>query len=128
MSAGGNFPLTLRVAGRKVVVVGGGHVATRRALSLVEADALVTLISPIISESLNSAVSRGDINWLQRTYERGDLDGAWLVQTATASPDIDEQVAVDAEAGQIWCLKGGDPENATACHLLSPASTTSWSP
>lgn len=114
MSAGGNFPLTLRVAGRKVVVVGGGHVATRRALSLVEAEALVTLISPIISESLNSAVSRGDINWLQRTYERGDLDGAWLVQTATASPDIDEQVAADAEAGQIWCLKGGDPENATA--------------
>ena len=114
MSVGGNFPLTLRVAGRKVVVVGGGHVATRRALSLVEADALVTLISPIISESLNSAVSRGAINWLQRTYERGDLDGAWLVQTATASPNIDEQVAVDAAAGQIWCLKGGDPENASA--------------
>lgn len=114
MSVGGNFPLTLRVAGRKVVVVGGGHVATRRALSLVEAAALVTVISPIISDSLNSAVSRGEIIWLQRTYERSDLDGAWLVQTATASPGIDEQVAFDAETAQIWCLKGGDPENATA--------------
>jgi len=114
MSAGGNFPLTLRVAGRKVVVVGGGHVATRRALALVEADALVTLISPIISESLSSAVGRGEITWLQRCYEERDLDGAWLVQTATATPEIDEQVAVDADARQIWCLKGGDPENATA--------------
>ena len=114
MSVGGNFALTLRVAGRKVVVVGGGHVATRRALSLVEADALVTVISPIISDSLNSAVGRGDISWLRRTYERGDLDDAWLVQTATASPDIDEQVAIDAESAQIWCLKGGDPEKATA--------------
>ena len=114
MSAGGNFPLTLRVAGRKVVVVGGGHVATRRALSLVEAQALVTLISPIISESLSSAVGRGEITWLQRGYEQGDLDGAWLVQTATATREIDEQVAIDADARQIWCLKGGDPENATA--------------
>lgn len=114
MSAGGNFPLTLRVAGRKVVVVGGGHVATRRALSLVEAKALVTVISPIISESLSSAVGRGEITWLQRGYEQGDLHGAWLVQTATATREIDEQVAVDADARQIWCLKGGDPENATA--------------
>lgn len=114
MSAGGNFPLTLRVAGRKVVVVGGGHVATRRALSLVEAQALVTVISPIISESLSSAVGRGEITWLRRGYEQGDLDGAWLVQTATATRQIDEQVAVDADARQIWCLKGGDPENATA--------------
>lgn len=114
MKVGGNFPLTLRVAGRKVVVIGGGHVATRRTLSLVEANARVTVISPIISDSLHSAVGRGEVTWLQRGYERGDLDGAWLVQTATASAEIDEQVAIDADARQIWCLKGGDPENATA--------------
>ena len=114
MTTGGNFPLTLRVAGRRVVVVGGGHVATRRALSLLEAGAKVTVISPIISDSLKSAVGRGDVNWLQRVYQPGDLDGAWLVQTATATPEIDEQVAVDAEDRQIWCLKGGDPDNATA--------------
>jgi uroporphyrin-III C-methyltransferase/precorrin-2 dehydrogenase/sirohydrochlorin ferrochelatase len=114
MKVGGNLPLTLRVAGRKVVVIGGGHVATRRTLSLVEAHARVTVVSPIISDSLHSAVGRGEVTWLQRGYERGDLDGAWLVQTATASAEVDEQVAIDADARQIWCLKGGDPENATA--------------
>jgi len=114
MKVGGNFPLTLRVAGRKVVVIGGGHVATRRTLSLVDANARVTVISPLISDSLHSAVGRGEVTWLQRGYERGDLDGAWLVQTATASAEVDEQVAIDADARQIWCLKGGDPENATA--------------
>lgn len=114
MTAGGNFPLTLRVAGRKVVVIGGGHVATRRALSLVEAKALVTVVSPTISESLRSAVGRGEVNWVRRGYEADDLDGAWLVQTATATPELDQQVARDADARQIWCLKGGDPQNATA--------------
>ena len=114
MSANGNFPLTLRVSGRKVIVVGGGHVATRRALALVEAGADVTVISPTISDSLSSSVGRGEVTWLDRSYERGDLDGAWLVQSATADAAIDTQVAADAEARQIWCLKGGDPEHATA--------------
>ncbi len=113
MTGGGSLPLTLRIAGRKVVVVGGGHVATRRSLSLLDAGARVTVISPAVSDSLASSIGRGDVEWLSRPYSTGDLDGAWLVQTATDSP-VDDLVATDAEARQIWCLKGGDPEHATA--------------
>ncbi|MCW2770153.1 MAG: cobA, partial [Aeromicrobium sp.] len=114
MTARGSLPLTLRIAGRRVVVVGGGHVATRRTLSLLEAGARVVVISPEVSESLASSIGRGDVEWIQRSYETGDLDGAWLVQTATADSEIDTLVAVDAEARQVWCLKGGDPAHATA--------------
>ncbi|AWB92433.1 uroporphyrinogen-III C-methyltransferase [Aeromicrobium chenweiae] len=109
----GSLPLTLRIAGRRVVVVGGGHVATRRTLSLLEAGAAVVVISPEVSDSLASSIGRGDVEWVQRTYVTGDLEGAWLVQTATDSP-VDDLVAHDAEAARIWCLKGGDPEHATA--------------
>lgn len=114
MTGEGTFPLTLRIAGRRVVVVGGGHVATRRTLSLLDAGAHVVVISPEVSESLASSIGRGEVEWIQRTYRTGDLDGVWLVQTATAEPAVDSQVAEDAEARQIWCLKGGDPEHATA--------------
>lgn len=113
MTGGGSLPLTLRIEGRKVVVVGGGHVATRRTLSLLDAGARVVVVSPEVSDSLASSIGRGDVEWLPRTYAAGDLDGAWLVQTATDSP-VDDLVAADAEAAQIWCLKGGDPEHATA--------------
>lgn len=113
MSGGGSLPLTLRVTGRKVVVVGGGHVATRRTLSLLTAGARVVVVSPEVSDSLASSIGRGDVEWIQRTYVTGDLTGAWLVQTATHSP-VDDLVAADAESAQIWCLKGGDPEHATA--------------
>ncbi|AXT84976.1 uroporphyrinogen-III C-methyltransferase [Aeromicrobium sp. A1-2] len=114
MSSEQSFPLTLRVAGRRVVVVGGGHVATRRTLSLLDAGALVVVISPTVASSLASSIGRGDVTWIARTYRSGDLDGAWLVQTATADALVDERVAADAEASQIWCLKGGDPAGATA--------------
>ncbi|KQX75724.1 uroporphyrinogen-III C-methyltransferase [Aeromicrobium sp. Root472D3] len=113
MTGGGSLPLTLRVGGRKVVVVGGGHVATRRTLSLVDAGARVTVVSPAVSDSLASSIGRGDVEWIRRTYAPGDLHGAWLVQTATDS-HVDDLVAADAESAQIWCLKGGDPEHATA--------------
>ena len=113
MTTGGSLPLTLRVSGRKVVVVGGGHVATRRTLSLVDAGARVVVVSPAVSDSLASSIGRGDVEWVRRTYASGDLAGAWLVQTATDSP-VDDLVAADAESAQIWCLKGGDPDHATA--------------
>lgn len=114
MSDAGSLPLTLRVAGRLVVVVGGGHVATRRATSLRAAGADVRIVSPTLSADLAAAVARGDMTWVDRSYRSGDLDGAWLVQTATADPAIDDLVAADAEASHTWCLKGGDPERSTA--------------
>jgi len=111
---GGSFPLTLRIAGRRVVVVGGGHVATRRAHALVDAGADLTVVSPTLSARLAELAEQGRIRWERRGYRDGDLDGAWLVQTATADQAIDDRVAADAEARQVWCLKGGDPEGATA--------------
>jgi uroporphyrin-III C-methyltransferase/precorrin-2 dehydrogenase/sirohydrochlorin ferrochelatase len=112
--SGGSFPLTLRIAGRRVVVVGGGHVATRRTLSLLDAGADLVVISPAVSTSLASSIGRGDVEWIPRVYRKGDLEGAWLVQTATGDPDVDGRVADDAEAQSTWCLKGGDPDHATA--------------
>jgi uroporphyrin-III C-methyltransferase/precorrin-2 dehydrogenase/sirohydrochlorin ferrochelatase len=114
MTTSGSLPLTLHVAGRRVVVVGGGHVATRRARALLDAGADLTVVSPTVTAALAELAERGSIRWEQRGYANGDLDGAWLVQTATADAAINDQVAADAEARQIWCLKGGDPDRATA--------------
>jgi uroporphyrin-III C-methyltransferase/precorrin-2 dehydrogenase/sirohydrochlorin ferrochelatase len=114
VTATGSFPLTLRISGRKVLVVGGGHVATRRAHALVDAGAELTVVSPTLTARLTELAETGRITWVPRAYEADDLDGAWLVQTATADPATDDRVATDAEARQIWCLKGGDPADATA--------------
>jgi len=114
MANPGSFPLTLRIKGRKVVIVGGGHVATRRAHALVAAGADLTVVSPTLTARLTELTETGRITWYQRAYQASDLDGAWLVQTATADTATDDEVAADAEERQIWCLKGGDPDDATA--------------
>ncbi len=96
------------------MVVGGGKVATRRVFTFVEAGANVQVISPAVSQSLASAIGRGEVSWTDRGYQTGDLADAWLVQTATGIAAVDDQVFADAEANQIFCLKGGDPQKATA--------------
>ncbi len=109
-----SLPLTLRIHGKRAVVVGGGPVAERRALAWRAAGADVVVVSPEVTDSLSAAAHRGDLTWLPRGYQVSDLDGAWLVQTATNNADVDAAVLADADIRQIWCLKGGDPESSSA--------------
>jgi len=100
--------LGLRVAGRLVIVVGGGPVALRRVRGLLAAGARVRVIAPDVVPELASLVSAGAIERITRGYCDGDLDGAWLVHTATGDPDVDARVAGDAELLRTFCVTAGD--------------------
>ena len=108
------YPLALRVAGRLVVVVGGGPVAARRARGLVEAGAQVRVVAPDAVAEITLLDATGAVTWVPREYRPGDLDGAWLAHTATARPEVDAAVLADADADRIWCVASGDAAAATA--------------
>lgn len=65
------YPASLDLRDRRAVVIGGGTVATRRALGLVEAGAMVDVIAPVLSERLRRAVVDGLLGWCARPYRRG---------------------------------------------------------
>ena len=116
-----SYPLTLDLTGRRVVVVGGGPVAARKAAALVEAGALVDVIAPFVCEELAALVSADRLGWQERDYVAGDLlepTAAWLVHTATGEAQVDAQVAREAEAARIWCVRADD---ATASTAWTPA-------
>lgn len=128
------YPLGLRLDGRRVVVVGGGPVAARRTRGLLDAGAIVAVVAPYVCEDLAelltahgpgaaghaahapAAVPARDarLSWVRRDYLTGDLDGAWLVHTATGDARVDAEVAADAEADRVFCVTAGDAERATA--------------
>ena len=111
------YPLSLQLAGRTVVVVGGGTVALRRVTALVAAGAQVIVIAP----EFEPTFSELEVTCVHRTYRHGDLDGAWLVQIATNDPEVNAAVARDAERARIWSVRADD---ARASAALTPASTT----
>ena len=78
------YPLSLRLAGRRVLVVGGGSVALRRVAGLRAAEAEVVVVSPRLTPVLADMAARGLITAHQRAYQPGDLDGAWSVQASTS--------------------------------------------
>src|SRR6185503_11976809 len=81
------YPSGLRLSGRRVVVVGGGHVAQRRVPGLLAVGADVYVVSPHVTPAIEGLVGAGEITWLERRFEASDLDDTWYVIAATNNRD-----------------------------------------
>lgn len=108
------YPLALRLTGRRVLVVGGGAVATRRVPALVDAGAEVILVSPALTPALRAMADAGRLRWRRRRFQESDLDGVWLVQVAVDDPAAAETVSAAAERRQIFCVRADDRRAASA--------------
>ncbi|MGY1827896.1 MULTISPECIES: NAD(P)-dependent oxidoreductase, partial [unclassified Blastococcus] len=98
-------PVGLRLAGRRVVVVGGGAAAHRGVSGLLAAGADVAVISPAVTPALESAASAGRLTWCPRPFAAGDLAGAWFALAATGDPEVDAAVAADADRERVFCAR-----------------------
>jgi uroporphyrin-III C-methyltransferase / precorrin-2 dehydrogenase / sirohydrochlorin ferrochelatase len=103
------LPLFLTIAGRDVVLVGGGPVATSKLEALVRAGARVRVIAPGVTPEIDAA----GVEIARRPFVAADLDGAWLV-VAAATPEVNREVAAAAEARRIFVNAVDDPANASA--------------
>jgi len=97
------YPLNLtNLAARQAVVIGGGNVAARKVHGLLQAGANITVISPKVAPQLQQLQTDGQIRWLKRPYQPGDLTGAFLVIAATNNAGVNQQVLTEAQ--QRGCL------------------------
>jgi precorrin-2 dehydrogenase/sirohydrochlorin ferrochelatase len=112
----GDFPIMLKVAGRRCVVVGGGEVAARRMQSLLDAGAMVTIIAPAWTMAIAeaAAASPDRVTCMDKSYEAGDLqrrhNDAALVIVATDDPKVNQQVQADARQIGVLVNRADDPE------------------
>ncbi|TIC86511.1 uroporphyrinogen-III C-methyltransferase [Nocardioides sp. GY 10127] len=107
-----SYPVGLRLAGRRVLVVGGGHVAQRRIPALVGAGADVVVVSPDVTPAIEGLT--GVLTWHARAFEEADLDGAWYALALTDDAAVNEAVARAAEERRIFCVRGDDAADSTA--------------
>ncbi|MFV0496164.1 uroporphyrinogen-III C-methyltransferase [Mycobacterium sp.] len=106
----------LRLAGRKVVVVGGGGVAQRRLPLLIAGGADVH----VITRSAGRAVeAMAGITLVLREYRDGDLSDAWYALAATDDPQVNAAVVAEAQRHRIFCVRADAAVEGTA---VTPAS------
>ena len=103
------LPLFLTLAGRDVVLVGGGPVATSKLQALVDAGARVRVVAPFVTPE----IERTGVEIARRAFVAADLDGAWLA-VAAATPAVNREVAAAAESRRIFVNAVDDPANASA--------------
>lgn len=101
------YPVSLDVDGRPCLVVGGGSVAARKARTLLECGASVTVIAPSLAPEMEALADRLEAVE-RRAYTRGDAVRFRLVVSATGRPDVDGMVHHDAEAAGIWVNSADD--------------------
>jgi siroheme synthase-like protein len=109
------YPVALELSGRRCVVVGGGGEAERKARALLEAEADVVVIAPAVTDGLGDLIRRGELTHVTRSYERGDLAGAFLVIAAAGDRAV---VFAEAEAERVLCNAVDDVEH---CHFAVPS-------
>jgi uroporphyrin-III C-methyltransferase/precorrin-2 dehydrogenase/sirohydrochlorin ferrochelatase len=103
------LPLFLTLAGRRVVLVGGGPVAASKLQALIAAGADVRVVSP----EVRPEIEQSGVPIERRRFVPSDLDGAWLV-VAAAPPEVNRAVAAAAETRRLFVNAVDDPANATA--------------
>lgn len=112
------YPMFADLAGRRCLVVGGGLVAQRKAMTLLGYGARVTVVSPMVTKRLAACARRGAIRHLARRIRPADLLGAWLVCAATDDQRVNETVSRVANASRVFA---NVVDQKLLCSFIAPA-------
>jgi precorrin-2 dehydrogenase/sirohydrochlorin ferrochelatase len=112
------YPVYLNLAGKKAVILGGGYVAEGKVAALLDAGVKLTIISPQATPGIQRAAQRGDLEWQQREYQHGDLQGAALAIAATNVWSVNQEICQEAEGLGILLNVADDPD---LCNFIAPA-------
>ena len=112
------YPVYIQLRERPCVVIGGGKIAEGKVDGLLAAQANVTVISPDLTAHLRDLVEEKQITYLARTYQAGDLTGAFMVICATDQAEINHQVWQEASANrQLVNVVDDTPR----CNFIAPS-------
>ena len=112
------YPIYLELSGRRVVVIGAGAVAVRKAQALLEAGARLVVVAGRVDKMPTALCAKSDAEFVRSKYSKNYLTGAVLVIAATNNPKVNEQIYKDCQELEILCNVVDQPE---LCDFFVPA-------
>ena len=112
------YPVYLNLKNRRVLIIGGGEIATGKIPALLESGAKIEVISPLVTEELKEYAASGKVTWTEREYIRGDLDGIFVAIAATNVRKVNQVIYDEAdEKGVLLNVVDDSP----FCSFIAPA-------
>ncbi len=111
------YPVFLDIAGKPVIVIGGGNIAHQKVVGLLKASAEVTVVSPDLNQEMASLAAGGRFQHVERDYEPGDLEGYLLAFVATDDRSVNATVAAEGKERRVWVNAVDDPPY---CDFIMP--------
>ncbi len=112
------LPIAIKLKDSRVVVVGGGKVAERKILVLLEASGSVYVVSPKATPAIKRLAKNGDIKWIPRAVQRCDIRNAALVVSATNNRDLNKKVS---QWGREFQILVNVVDDSSISDFISPA-------
>jgi siroheme synthase-like protein len=106
----------------RVLVVGGGSVAERKALAFVERGASVRVVARRATDRLRDGAAHGDLDLTLRDYVEQDIADAELVIAATNERAVNARIAADARAAHRLCNVADRPDEGSFSSVAQRAS------
>ncbi len=107
------YPVFLDLRERPCLVFGGGRVAERKALALLDAGADVTVISPSLTTKLQELSSSGKITHRAKSFEEQDVAGAAIVIAATDAPEMNARIGRLCRKKQVLVNVAAPPDESS---------------
>ena len=108
------LPISINVTGKKILLIGGGKVATHKAAILARFVSQVTVLSPDFTEEIRQL----PFTFIEKKYDQEDLRGFFLVYVCTGDHELNRRVKADAEKRGILVSVCDAP---LLCNFVSPA-------
>jgi precorrin-2 dehydrogenase / sirohydrochlorin ferrochelatase len=115
------YPVMMNLHGKRVVVVGGGRVALRKTLGLLESGAGVTIISPALIPEINVLLLENRINWIEALFDDQLLDSLpeiALIFGTTDNREVNLRIYKSAKERGLPCNIADVPD---LCTFIVPA-------
>ena len=112
------FPAFLNLHDRPCLIVGGGDIALRKARLMASAGARLRIVAPGFTAATLQFADAHNVTLVKRRFRPGDLDGHWLVVSATGIPAVERTVFEHANEAGVFCNGVDDIDN---CSYITPA-------
>jgi precorrin-2 dehydrogenase / sirohydrochlorin ferrochelatase len=95
------YPIMLDMTNKLCVVIGGGKIAYRKVIPLLEAGANIHIVSPEICDEINKLWTDQKVKVFLKKVEKADYEQAFMIIAATNSKEINEQIYENTAENQL---------------------------